>query len=305
VHGRSGRGLVLAVVTAGGLLGVQGRVNGELGTRLHSAVDAALVSFSVGTAILVLVVLGRDRQGVGRLRRASVRSWWWLGGLAGAAVVGATADGVPQLGIALVSVCIVSGTAVGALAVDAAGLGPGGRHAVTAMRFAGAALAVAAVTIGAVGGRHAAVRPALVLLLFLAGAASAAQQAANGQVRRVAASTAVASLVSFTGGTVALLLAAVSAGDLGGRSWPHEWWLYTGGAMGVVYIALAAASVSRLGVLRLSLATVAGQLAGAVLLDLVWPEPGAALRASTVVGAVLTLVAVAVAGIRARGPAGG
>ncbi len=295
--------LLAAVVVAGGLLGLQGRINGELGLRLHSSLDAALVSFAVGTVLLAAVVAGAHRRGLRRLVRQRTRWWWWLGGLAGASVVAGTAAGVPEIGVALVSVCIVAGTVVGGLGVDEAGLGPGGRQRVSRTRVAGAVLAIVAVGLGALGDRHVVVRPALFVALFAAGAASAFQQAANGQLRRVAGSTPVAALVSFTGGTLALVGAAAAAGDLAGRSWPTQWWLYIGGVLGAGYIALAAASVHRLGVLRLSLATVAGQLVGAVVLDLAWPAPGIELRAMTVVGAVLTLAAVAVTGIgRRRAP---
>jgi bacterial/archaeal transporter family-2 protein len=50
-------------------------------------------------------------------------------------------------------------------------------------------------------------------------------------------------------------------------------------------------------VVRLSLATVAGQLVAAVVLDVAWPAQGITLHAQTVVGAALTLVAVAVTGL--------
>jgi transporter family-2 protein len=287
-----------AVVIVGGMLGLQARLNGELGGRLHSAVAAAAVSFSVGTVVLLPVAAVVGRAGVQRLRAARVRWWWWLGGLAGAAVVGSTAKAVPVVGVALATVCIVAGTAAGALFVDRLGLGPGGRQAVTVLRAAGATLAVAAVVLSAAGDGHRAVRPGLFSLLFAAGAASTFQQAANGQIRRVADSVVVASLVSFLGGTVALLAIAAARGDLSGHPWPAQWWLYLGGLLGAGYIAVAAASVARLGVLQVSLATVAGQLGCAVLLDAVWPPPGARLQATTVAGAALTFAAVWLSGRR-------
>ena len=258
------------------------------------------MSFVVGTTILLTFVAVRQRDGVARLNPRRMKWWWWLGGLAGAAVVASTAQGVPEIGVALVSVCVVAGTTVGALGVDEVGLGPGGRQPATLMRVGGAALAVGAVALGVVGDRHATVRPALFAALFLAGAASAAQQAANGQVRRVAGSTAVASLVSFAGGTVALVIASAVRGDFSGVQWPTAWWLYLGGLLGAIYIALAAVAVGEVGVLRLSLATVAGQLVAAVILDVAWPAPGITLHVQTVLGALLTLVAVAVAGVGRR-----
>ena len=289
--------LLLAVVMSGALLGVQARINGDLGARLHSAVVAAGVSFLGGTLLLValVVTMRPSRRAATRLRGAATRWWWWLGGLGGAAVVAATADGVPLIGVALVSVCIVAGTASGALLVDNLGLGPGGRHGLSILRVAGAALAIVAVALGAAGDRHASVRPALFALLFAAGAASAVQQAANGRIRAAAMDSTVAAFVSFAGGTAVLAVAAVATGQVFGRHWPHPWWLYTGGLAGAVYIALAAAVVHRLGVLTVSLATVAGQVVAAVMLDAWWPSPGTTLRAATVIGAALTVVAVGIA----------
>jgi transporter family-2 protein len=299
------RALLLATMLAvGALLGLQARINGELGAQLHSAVAAALVSFAGGTLLLTLLLFTRV-AGLRRLRAASTRWWWWLGGVGGAAVVGGTAQGVPQVGVALVSVCIVAGMAAGALGVDAAGLGPGSREAVSGWRLAGAVLAVVAVLLGAFGDPHASVRPALFALLFGAGVAAAVQQAANGRIRVAAGDAVVAAFVSFLGGTVVLAVAAVAAGQLDRGHWPASWWLYLGGPAGVVYITLAAAAVPELGVLRLSLATVAGQLAGAVVLDVTWPAPGTSLRAATVVGTALTMVAVAVSAVDRRRVAGG
>ena len=288
--------LLLVVVGCGGLLGLQARVNGELGARLHSAPDAAAVSFLGGTVILLVLVsaFARRRAAVTRLRLSSTR-WWWGGGLGGAAVVAATAYGVPLVGVALVSVCVVAGTAAGALLVDDVGLGPGGRQRPTPPRVAGAVLAVVAVALGAAGNRHASVQPGLFVLLFFAGAASAVQQAANGRIRAVAMDAPVAALVSFGGGTAVLALLVLVTGQGSGRHWPATWWLYTGGAAGAVYIALAATVVHRLGVLTVSLATVAGQVVAAVMLDAWWPSPGTSLRAATVVGAVVTVISVGVA----------
>ena len=90
---------------------------------------------------------------------------------------------------------------------------------------------------------------------------------------------------------------------------PDRWWpgpvgLYAGGALGVVYITVAAWAVRGLGVLRLALSTVAGQLAGGLLIDLISPGRAGGVDAATVAGVVLTLAGVALAG-RAAPPAPG
>jgi transporter family-2 protein len=108
--------------------------------------------------------------------------------------------------------------------------------------------------------------------------------------------------VNFTVGTTALALGtAVMALTVGVHpsALPGEWWLYVGGIAGIVFVTLNVVTVPVLGVLRLGLAAVAGQLAGALVLDAVVPGgPGVSLPLA--LGAALTVVAFGVAGIRPR-----
>jgi uncharacterized membrane protein YdcZ (DUF606 family) len=52
--------LLAAVTFAGGMLGLQGRINGELGRQLHSAIAAATVSFAVGEVRVLRLSLSRQ-----------------------------------------------------------------------------------------------------------------------------------------------------------------------------------------------------------------------------------------------------
>lgn len=286
---------LVAAVFAGGLVSLQTRINGELGTRMHSALEAAAASFVVGLVLAVCLAAFR-RAGFARIRRASVVPWWWFGGLGGAFLVATAAHAVPEIGVALVSVCLVAGTTTGALFTDQFGLGPSGRHAATFWRFAGVAVVVAAVAIGAIGEPAASIQPFLFGLLFAAGAASAVQQAANGQLTMAADDVIVAVFVNFVVGTVALMIVVLASGELSIASWPHAPWLYLGGPLGLVYILVGAATVRTLGVLRFVLAAVAGQLLASIVIDAAWPEPGTTLRAATVIGALVTLVGVWLSG---------
>jgi len=291
-----------ATVVIGAMLAAQTRINGALGKHT-GAIVAAVVSFAVGLVLLAgaVVVSPKARQGVMRLRRAPVRRWWYLGGVAGAAVVASSAAAAPEVGVSLVIVLVVAGATAGGLAVDAAGLGPSGRVPANRVRILGTCLAIVAVSIGAIG-QHGSFRPALLALVGFAGVASAAQQAANGQLRGAAGDARVAALVNFTVGLVALVALAVVlglTGHLPAIHWPAQSWLYLGGPLGVVFIGVSAALVARLGVLRLTLGTVSGQVVGALVIDTIAPTPGLKLTVATVVGALLTLVAVAVT-VRAR-----
>lgn len=286
---------------AGVALAVQSRINAELGVRLDDGIAAATVSFGSGLLILAPLATGAPagRRGLRALRAAlrsgSLRPWQCLGGVCGAFLVAAQGLAVPSLGVAVFMVALVSGQSASSLAVDHAGLGPAGPHAITARRLAGAALAVLAVLL-AVGDRlgnpHAL---ALAALPVLAGAGVAWQHAVNGHVRAASGTVLTAAFVNFLTGTVALLVAFgvdVSANGWPAGSWPVQAWLYTGGAIGIGYIALAVAVVRFTGVLLLSLSMVTGQVTGGVLLDLAVPPPVGRPTAYTLLGAVLTVVAV-------------
>jgi transporter family-2 protein len=280
---------LLAAVVGGAMIGAQGRFNGELATRAHSALEAA-------------AGLPARRAAIARLRRGPVSWWWYVGGLGGAFFVALAAHAVPRVGVAVVTVVLVAGTTVGALLSDHLGLGPSGHHAPTVWRLAGVALVVVAVAVSAVGAPRGSLTVWLVILLFVAGAATAVQQAFNGQINRVSGDAVVASVVSFLGGTTALIVVVAASGQLHVTSLPTAPWLYLGGPLGAVYILIGASVVRVLGVLRLVLAVVAGQLLVAVALDAWWPEPGTSLRATTVIGAVITVAGVWLSG---RGRNGG
>jgi transporter family-2 protein len=298
-----------AALGCGALLAVQSRINGELGTRLHDGIAAAVVSFSLGLLLLVVLAaaLPPVRRGLGAVReavRTSRLRWWHLmGGACGALLVLSQGVTVPTLGVAVFSVAIVAGQSISGLAVDRVGLGPTGPHPLTPTRVIGAVLTVGAVLV-AVSSQF--TRPgllALAVLPALAGVGTAWQQAVNGQIRRYAGSALSAAFINFLTGAAALLL--VFAVDVVVRGWPtgslpREPWLYLGGVFGLVFIAVSASVVRWTGVLLLSLGTIAGQLVAATVVDFVAPGHGGGPGATTLVGIALTLVAVGIAALPSR-----
>ena len=292
-----------AAVASGAMVALQQRFNGELKTALGDALLTALVSFGTGLVAVVVVVLSRPSARAA-LRRVRDVPWVQrLGGLGGAALVVVGAAAAPELGVALLSVGLVAGQTSGGLVVDRAGWGPGGSRALTPPRVLGATLCLVAVGISVLGEGARAASPVLVLLIVVAGFAISVQQALNGRVRVTTGDAGVATLVNFVVGTVALALGvlvhvAVAGLDVGPWPGPEQWYLYLGGPMGALFVAIAAITVRTLGVLRLGLAITAGQLVGALLLDVLAPVSGAGVEALTVIGVALTLVAVHVSGRR-------
>lgn len=311
-------GLVGAFVTGAFIVG-QARVNAQLGAELGDGVVAAVISFGLGLVLLlVLVTLSpAGRRGLARVgsarRRGSLRPWQLLGGLGGALLVASQGLTAQVLGTALFTIAVVAGQSTGGLVVDRAGLGPAGPRSTTPPRLVGAGLMLAAVVLSVAPSISSDAPVALALLPLVAGVAVATQQALNGRVAAFAggsgagtaederdsviASVLPAALVNFVVGLAALVVAGIVAVLLIGppHPLPGVWYLYLGGPFGAIFIGLGAWVVGQVGVLLLSLGAVAGQIVCALVLDLVLPSAAGTPGLTTVLGALLTLVAAGVA----------
>lgn len=298
----------LAVTLAaicGALAAVQTRLNGALGVGLGDGFVAAAISFGSGLVILAvgLIFVRRGRKGLRQvgeaLRDGSMPRWTVLGGLSGAFLVLSQGVAGAVVGVALFSVALVAGQTVSGLILDRIGFGPHGRVRNTWPRLVGAGLTIVAV-VWSVSGQVGGEVPLWMLAMpLVAGFGTGWQSAVNGRVRKAADSAFTATFINFVVGTTALVTVMLLRAGFTG--WPErlpaEPVLYLGGAIGCVFIGVNAYLVAHTGVLILGLGTVAGQLVGAVVIDAVSPG-GAGLGVATVGGAVLALVAVAVATLR-------
>lgn len=307
---------IAAALGTGLAVAVQARINGELGQRIDDAVLAAGLSNLGGLVLLAVLTAVRPqvRRGLGRVRIAvrdgTLPHHQLLGGLCGAFLVVCQGLTVAPIGVAVFTVAVVAGQTVSSLLVDRAGLGPADPQPITMRRVVGAGLALTAVVLAVAHRINAALTVWLALLPVLAGAGTAWQQAVNGLVATVArrggpprAGMLPAALVNFGVGTTALVTAAVVEIGLRGGSpspMPATPWLYVGGPLGVLAVGVAAAIVPITGVLLLGLGTVAGQLIGALLLDLLLPAGSGQVTITTLLGVALTLVSVTVVALPDR-----
>ncbi|MFC6011741.1 DMT family transporter [Nocardia lasii] len=279
MSGRRGLGLVFGFGIGAGVA-VQGRINGALGARLADGIAAASISFGTGLVALLIAVAVSPamRAGLSKVRRAvsvgELPRWQLLGGLCGAFFVAAQGLTIAAIGVTAFTVAVVAGQLASSLLVDRLGLAPNGRTPITPWRVAAAALGLAGVVLS-VGGSSApaavttGVPDALLIVLpALAGVGLAWQQAVNGRVGATGGPF-PATLINFAVGMTALLLIDLYILSTTGlpTEFPTDPWLYTGGLIGVAFIALAAATVGLIGVLLLGLTSVAGQLVTAALLD--------------------------------------
>jgi transporter family-2 protein len=298
----------LAAFLSGCGVALQSRINGELGAELGDGFVAAFLSFGSGLVILgVAMLLVPDaRRGVGRLL-ASVREgripWWYLiGGAAGGVFVLSQGLVIGLVGVALFTVGVVGGQMTSSLLIDRHGFGSMAAKPLTVTRVTGAVLALAGVALAVSGQLRADVPWWLLFAPLLAGLGVGYQQAANGQVRAAAGSALTATFGNFVVGTA--LLGVILLVHLIVAPWPSAFptspWLYLGGAVGVAFIATQVVVVRTTGVLVLGLAVLSGQLASAVLFDVVFPIRGHDFALTSVIGAAITLFAVVLAAIPRR-----
>jgi len=135
---------VLAIVltaAAGGFVGMQAPINARLGRQVGS-LQAATVSFLIGTAALLLIaaVSSGGLTGIGHANRAP----WWalLGGLLGAFYVVVALITVRTLGVSSLTAIVVAAQLAIAVAIDRFGLLGIAKQHIAAPRIVGLVLLV-------------------------------------------------------------------------------------------------------------------------------------------------------------------
>lgn len=309
--------LDILAALSGVLIALQTRANGELSIRLNNSLQAALISFGSGLIIIVIVAFFHSgmKQGIKNLQQAvalrKIARWKILAGTMGGSFVAIQTQIVPLMGVALYSVASIAGQTAVSLVVDRIGLTGGGTRPISIRRVGAALLTVLAVIIS-VFDRLNASNLSIIAVSggCLAGALVGIRSALNGEINKHSQQSFTTSLLNFITGT-SLLLILMVAGILLGKSHlsalpAGPWWIYTGGVIGVVYIAFISTIVQHLGVLTFTLFSVGGQLVGSLIIDLVSPTDGVQISAYLITGIFMTYLGVIAGGVsssRVRKPA--
>ena len=300
--------LDLLAALSGAMIALQARANGELSQRLDNGLQAALVSFSSGLAIIFVITLfnSKIKEGIRNLRAAvankEIARWKLLAGALGGSFVAIQTQIVPLIGVAIYSVASIAGQTAMSLIVDRIGLTGGGKKLISPRRVLASILTVVAVLVS-VWDRIDANNLSMFAVTAggIAGAIVGVQRALNGQINEHSHQSFTTSLLNFATGT-AFLLILITAGLIIGRNElsplpSGPWWIYTGGVIGVIYIAFTSTIVQHLGVLTFTLFSVGGQLVGSLIIDLVSPTDGVSVSAYLVTGIVMTYAGVVAGGV--------
>ena len=290
-------------VLIGVVVAAQSRINGQLSVDLDNGLAAALISFLTGWTILFFLVFGIKKERIGlfaifaAIKSKELALWEVAGGILGGCFVAVQSITVPQIGVALFTIVVVAGQTVSSLFVDKAGITASGRQKITIPRTLGAIATLIAVFI--------AVYPDLIgsefrflplLLALIVGVFASIQQGLNGRVNVVAKSPLATAWFNFATGAVIIVIALVFNLASGARigALPHNFWVYTGGTAGLIFVAVSAFIIKHLGVLNFVILNISGQLIGAVIIDWLFPAKAGSLNGYLIFGTVMTIASIAI-----------
>lgn len=296
----------MAVLT-GVMIAEQARANSELSIRIGNSVEAAFVSFTSGLIIIAVITLFNPtiKLGLKNLRTAvksgQMGSWRLLAGALGGAAIAISTHVVPLIGVALYSVATISGQTAVSLLVDRIGLAGGERKLISLRRVISALITVLAVLVSVLDKISIDKFQLFAVVLGLcAGVIIGIQRSLNGSINVHSKASYATSLLNFIMGSTFLALLTLALlilrGDAINPLPSGPWWIYTGGVVGVIYIAMSSIVVQHLGVLTFVLFSVGGQLLGSLIFDIIAPTEGAHVTAYLISGIVMTYIGVVVGG---------
>ncbi|MEK9987535.1 MAG: DMT family transporter [Aquiluna sp.] len=295
---------ILGAVVAGGFMAVQARVNSGLAAEVESGFLAALISFSIGLALIAVISLPRKdfraalKKSLGAIHSGTLKVWMLFAGALGGFFVLTQGLVAGVTGIALFSLGVVTGQTISALLIDGKGLLGLTKRKLTGNRLSGSAVAIAGLVLASsptVAGFDIAI-----LVPVVAGVGIGLQDAINSQVGRESGSASVATFFNFLAGTLFLLLvflfSPVQAGTVDLASINPVFFL--GGLVGVGFILIRVVVLPVIGSLATGLSLLAGQLLVSLVLDFLAPVAAREITVWTLAGLLLVFAGASFAMLR-------
>ena len=274
---------------------------------MGDSLEAALVSFSTGLLFVSGIALVRQdvragfRQIFTAINLNKMPAWTIAAGILGASFVAMQTYVVPIAGVALFTVASLAGQTAISLWVDKSALSGGTKTLITKRRVVAAIITVLAVGLSAWDRFELSDFSIIALgLAFFAGSWVGVQRALNGRINSYSNKSFATSWLNFITGTSFLLLLLLLRSLFTDHSILNfqtaPLWMFLGGSIGVIYIALSSHIVQHLGVLEFTLFSVGGMLIGSLLIDLFFPTPGTVISPFLIAGIALTYLGVVVNG---------
>ena len=270
---------------------------------MGDSLEAAIVSFTTGLLFVAVIALFRKdvrsgfRQIFSAVNLKLLPSWRLGAGALGASFVAMQTYAVPIAGVALFTVASLAGQTGISLWVDHVGLAGGSRVIITKRRVIAAIITILAVVVST-WDRFTISNFSLltIVLAVFSGTWVGVQRALNGQINSYSKASFATSLLNFITGTTFLLfllsLRTLFTDHSVMNFTSGPWWMFLGGSIGVIYIALSAHIVQYVGVLEFTLFSVGGMLVGSLLIDIIVPTKGTIISGFLIAGILLTYLGV-------------
>ena len=270
---------------------------------MGDSLEAAIVSFTTGLLFVSVIALFRKdvrsgfRQIFSAVNLKLLPSWRLGAGALGASFVAMQTYAVPIAGVALFTVASLAGQTGISLWVDHVGLAGGSRVIITKRRVIAAIITILAVVVST-WDRFTISNFSLltIVLAVFSGTWVGVQRALNGQINSYSKASFATSLLNFITGTTFLLFLLLLRTLFTDHSVMNftsgPWWMFLGGSIGVIYIALSAHIVQYVGVLEFTLFSVGGMLVGSLLIDIIVPTKGTIISGFLIAGILLTYLGV-------------
>lgn len=260
------------------IMPVQTSLNARLSAGVKSSFIAALVSFVVGTAALVLtlLLLGNSLwlpHGI-----FHTLPWWaWMGGCAGAIGIIVNILLFPKLGSIQTVLLVMFGQVSAGLLTDSFGLFGAAPKPITALRAIGTVVVLLGICLVVIAPKQKANNATqkmlpYQLLGFMGGLSFGFQPSLNGRLGEALGSPLMASTVSFATGALLLVVLVLLIGQHRQqlcqlRSSEAPWWCWLGGLIGVATVWSGAALVGNVGAALLNVLSIFGMLLSSSLID--------------------------------------
>jgi transporter family-2 protein len=272
---------------------------------MGDSLEAAVVSFSTGLLFVTAIAIFRKdvRSGFAQIFKAVKESkmppWTLAAGALGASFVAMQTYVVPIAGVALFTVASLAGQTGISLWVDKLALSGGAKTLISKRRVIAAVITVMAVGVSAWDRFEMSDFSIVALgLAFFAGSWVGVQRALNGRINSHSNKSFATSWLNFITGTSFLLFLLLLRSLFTDHSILNfqtaPWWMFLGGSIGVIYIALSSHIVQHLGVLEFTLFSVGGMLIGSLVLDLIFPLQVAQISLHLLVGTLIVYLGIKV-----------
>lgn len=137
--------LLALPLLSGAMMPMQAGINGQLARHIDSVLSASLISFLVGTLLLLVITLAQ-RELPSSFSPFKGLSWWhWTGGLLGVLFVVSAAFAGPRIGALLFMSLVLAGQMSAAVVLDHYGWAGFPQASVTLGKIAGLVLIVVGV----------------------------------------------------------------------------------------------------------------------------------------------------------------